>query len=129
MFQRILEVQALAPHLPFAGVIGLQLHHLQDTLTRIRAILRVAIDRDRLLQRPYVLLPMHIDASSALLRDLANSRSLTSNDRTHHFTLDEQTKREVSLATRTTGHAIKLLLLLLVVAVPRVAAHLLLLLH
>jgi len=46
--------------IPFVGVIGFLLHHLQNSPTSIGTVIWVAIDGNGLLQGPHIILPMHI---------------------------------------------------------------------
>jgi hypothetical protein len=46
--------------IPFVGVIGFLLHHLQDSPASIGTVIWIAIDSNGLLQGPHVILPMHI---------------------------------------------------------------------
>ena len=58
----------LSPTLLLGGLcgrLGLLAHHLQDLRARLRAVLWLAVDRDRLLRRPHVLLAVHVHARPA----------------------------------------------------------------
>lgn len=46
--------------LPFVGVIGFLLHHLQDSPTSIGAVVWVAEDGNGLFQGPHIIFPVHI---------------------------------------------------------------------
>lgn len=46
--------------IPFVGVIGFLLHHIQNSPTSIGTVIWVAIDGNGLLQGPHIILPMHI---------------------------------------------------------------------
>ena len=55
--------------LRLSGVLGLFLHHLQDLVASVAAILRLSVDGDGLLHRPDVVLAMNVDASSEKATD------------------------------------------------------------
>lgn len=87
--------------LPLVRVDRLLLHHLEDSLACVRAVIGIAVDGDCFLQRSDVVLPVNVDARATLLRDLANGAALSADDGADHVALDEQTQREVGLAPRT----------------------------
>jgi len=99
------------------------LHHFQNALAGIGAILRIAIDRDRFLQRANVLLAMDIDASTALLCDRPDGAALAANDGPHHLALHKDAQREVRLASGT-GHS-RIRIALVALAAPLVLVQLL----
>lgn len=62
-----------ASYIPLVRVVCFLLHDLQDLLARVSAVLGIAVDGDRLLQRPDIILAVHIDSGARLLRDRAYS--------------------------------------------------------
>lgn len=51
---------------PLVGVVGLFLHHLQDALAGVGAVLRIAIDSDRFLQGSCIVLPVDVNSCPRL---------------------------------------------------------------
>jgi len=49
--------------IPFVGVIGFLLHHIQNSPTSIGTVIWIAIDGNGLLQGPHIILPMHIHSA------------------------------------------------------------------
>lgn len=76
-------------HLRLIRREGLLLHNLQYTFARIGTVLRIAIDRNGLLEGANILLAMHIDTGPALLCYGPYGTSLTANYRPNHLTLDQ----------------------------------------
>uniref|UniRef100_A0A182UZT0 Uncharacterized protein n=1 Tax=Anopheles merus TaxID=30066 RepID=A0A182UZT0_ANOME len=65
-------------------------------------LLRVAVDRDRLLDRPDIILPVHVNARPALLSNVPDRATLPADDRTDHLALHQHAQREVGLTTGAT---------------------------
>lgn len=86
---------------PLVRVISLLLHNLQDLLACVGAVLRIAVDGNSFLQRADVILAVHVDTGARHLCDLSYSGALPTDYRADHVRLDENTKREVGLPTRT----------------------------
>lgn len=87
---------------PFLGIVGFLLHHLENTLACHGTVLRVAVNRDGLFKRSDVVFSMHVDACTALLRNLSYRAALTADDCTDHVAGDEDAQWKVSLTSWTT---------------------------
>lgn len=87
---------------PFLGIVGFLLHDLKNTLACHGTILWVAVNRDGLFKRSDVILSMHVDACTALLRNLSYRAALTANNCADHVACDENAQWKVSLTSWTT---------------------------
>lgn len=64
-------------HLPFVRIVSLLLHNLQNSLTGVCAIFRIAVNSNGFLQRTNIVFSVDINSGSGLLRNLPYRRSLS----------------------------------------------------
>lgn len=87
--------------LPFVGVDGFLLHHLQDAFACVCTVIRIAINGDGLLQWTDIVLAMNVDTGTALLCDLAYGAALSADYGADHVALHQQPQWEIGLAAGT----------------------------
>lgn len=99
----------LQGNLTLVRIVSLLLHDFQDLLAGVGAILGVAVDGNGFLEGANVVLAVHVDPGARHLRDLPYGGTLSADYGANHIGLDEDTQREIGLATGTRqpgeGHA------------------------
>lgn len=90
---------------PLVCAVRLLLHHFEDLLAGVGAVIGIAVDSDGFLQRSDVVFAMHVYSGARHLRDLAYGGTLSANNSANHVRLDEDAQRKVGLpaGTRKSG--------------------------